>query len=450
MSLTTPPHSIDAERWVLGSLLIDKDGIIQVANLLNRDDFYDPAHSIVYEAILDLYARNRPIDSITVREVIDDQKKLESIGGNIFLAGLMEAVFTSANIFQYAQIVKNKSVLRKLIKAGNQIIMNGYDESIETTELLEKSEKALFGVTQTSIQNKLVPIRDILNSRYEEFAAIHADPELVDRHTISTGYPSFDAKLGGFKRGDLIILAARPSMGKTAMALNFAQNVAKKWRNVAMFSLEMSKEQITDRLIAAAMAVDSWKLQKWKLSEDEFSKMGDALETLSRSKIYLDDSPAGEWLLSIKSKARRLKMESWLDLVIIDYLQLMSNGNSMNRVQEVSEISRGLKSLARELDVPVLALSQLSRAVEARPDKRPVMSDLRESGSIEQDADIIAMIYRDDYYNEFSEIPGVTSVFIRKNRNGPTGQVDLKFEKTQQKFYELEKSQMKERVYDGE
>ena len=440
-NLTTPPHSIDAERWVLGSLLIDKDGIIHVANLLTRDDFYDPANSIVYDAILDLYARNRPIDSITVREVIDDLKKLESIGGNVFLAELMESVFTSANIFQYAQIVKNKSILRKLIRAGNEIIMNGYDEATETTELLEKSEKSLFGVTQTFIQNKLVPIRDILNARYEEFAAIHADPGLVDRHTISTGYPSFDAKLGGFKRGDLIILAARPSMGKTAMALNFAQNVAAKWRNVAIFSLEMSKEQLTDRLIAAAMSVDSWKLQKWKLSEDEFSKMGDALESLSRAKIYLDDSPAGEWLLSIKSKARRLKMESGLDLIIIDYLQLMSSGNSMNRVQEVSDISRGLKSLARELDVPIVALSQLSRAVEARPDKRPVMSDLRESGSIEQDADIIAMIYRDDYYNEFSETPGVTNVMIRKNRNGPTGQVDLKFEKSQQKFYELEKWQ---------
>jgi len=389
VSLTTPPHSIDAERWVLGSLLIDKDGIIHVANLLSPSDFYDPAHAIVYEAILELYTRNRPIDTITVREVIDDQKKLDSIGGNPFLAGLMESVFTS-----------------------------------------------------------LVPIRDILNSRYEEFASIHADPELVDKHTISTGYASFDAKLGGFKRGDLIILAARPSMGKTAMALNFAQNVAKKWRNVAMFSLEMSKEQITDRLIAAAMAVDSWKLQKWKLTEDEFSKMGDALETLSRSKIYLDDSPAGEGLMSIKSKARRLKMESGLDLVVIDYLQLMSNGNSMNRVQEISDISRGLKSLARELDVPVIALSQLSRAVEARPDKRPVMSDLRESGSIEQDADIIAMIYRDDYYNEFSETPGVTNVMIRKNRNGPTGQVDLKFEKSQQKFYEIERSHAQDREFE--
>ncbi len=310
----------------------------------------------------------------------------------------------------------------------------------DTSELLEKSEKALFGVTQTFIQNKLVPIREILNNRYEEFAAIHADPELVQRNMISTGYKSLDEKLGGFKRGDLIIVAARPSMGKTAIALNFAQNVAKKNRHVAIFSLEMSKEQLTDRLIAAAMAVDSWKLQKGKLTEDEFARMGDALETLSHSKIYLDDSPAGEGLTSIKSKARRLKMESGLDLIVIDYLQLMSNGNSLNRVQEVSEISRGLKSLARELDVPVIALSQLSRQLESRPDKRPVMSDLRESGSIEQDADIIAMLYRDDYYNEFSEMPGVTNVLIRKNRNGPIGQIDLKFEKSQQKFYEIERT----------
>lgn len=444
-ALSVPPHSIEAERSVLGSILIDKDGIIQVANLLSSIDFYDPSHAIVYDAMLELFSRNRPIDAITVREVIDDKKELEKIGGNAFLAELMSAVFTSANIFQYAQIIKNKSILRKLIHAGNEIIMNGFDEMTETTDLLEKSEKALFGVTQTFIQNKLVPIRDILNARYEEFAAIHADPELVEKNSISTGYPSFDHKLGGFKRGDMVVLAARPSMGKTAMALNFAQNVAKKWRNVAIFSLEMSKEQLTDRLIAAAMAVDSWKLQKWKLSEDEFARMGDALETLSRSKIYLDDSPAGEGLLSIKSKARRLKMESGLDLIIIDYLQLMSSGNTMNRVQEVSDISRWLKSLARELDVPVIALSQLSRALEARPDKRPVMSDLRESGSIEQDADIIMMLYRDDYYNEFSESPWVTNVLIRKNRNGPTGQVDLKFEKSQQKFYEQERS----REYDG-
>ncbi len=422
--------------------------MIQVASMLLPEDFYDPAHGIVYAAMLDLYARNRPIDSLTVREVIDDQKKLESIGGDNFLADLMTAVFTSANIFQYAQIVKNKSVLRKLIKSGSDITQAGFDEVTEINELLEKAERSLFSVTQTFIQNKLVHIKDILNARYEEFAAIHADPTLSQANSVSTGYEGFAFKLWGFKRGDLIVVAARPSMGKTAIAMNFAQNVGEKWKNVAVFSLEMSKEQLTDRMIAASMAVDSWKLQKGKLSEDEFAKMGDALERLSRAKIYIDDSPAGAGILELKSKARRLKMESGLDLIVIDYLQLISSGNSFNRVQEVSEISRGLKSLARELNVPVIALSQLSRALEARPDKRPIMSDLRESGAIEQDADIILMLYRDDYYNEFSETPNVTNIFIRKNRNGPTGQVDLKFEKQHQKFYEIERARSGE--FDGE
>jgi replicative DNA helicase len=440
VSLTTPPHSIEAERGVLGSILIDKDGMIQVASMLSAEDFYDPAHGIVYAAMIDLYGRNKPTDSLTVREVIDDQKKLDSIGGDGFLTDLMTSVFTSANIYQYAQIVKNKSVLRKLIRSGSEITQAGFDEITEINELLEKAEKSLFAVTQTFIQNKLVHIKDILNARYEEFAAIHADPTLVGANTVSTGYPGFDHKLGGFKRGDLIVVAARPSMGKTALAMNFAQNVWEKGKNVAVFSLEMSKEQLTDRMIAASMAVDSWKLQKGKLSEDEFAKMGDALERLSWAKIYIDDSPAWAGILELKSKARRLKMESGLDLIVIDYLQLISSGNSFNRVQEVSEISRGLKSLARELNVPVVALSQLSRALEARPDKRPIMSDLRESGAIEQDADIILMLYRDDYYNEFSETPNVTNIFIRKNRNGPTGQVDLKFEKQHQKFYEIERS----------
>ena len=440
MALTTPPHSIEAERGVLGAILIDKDAMMQVASILLADDFYDPAHSIVYAAMIDLYGRNRPIDSLTVRELIDDQKKLDSIGGDTFLADLMTSVFTSANIYQYAQIVKNKSVLRRLIRSWTDIMQTGFDEVTEINELLEKAEKSLFGVTQTFIQNKLVHIKDILNARYEEFAAIHADPSLVQANSIATGYEGFDFRLWGFKRWDLIIVAARPSMGKTAIAMNFAQNIGERGKNVAVFSLEMSKEQLTDRMIAASMAVDSWKLQKGKLSEDEFAKMGDALERLSAAKIYIDDSPAGAGILELKSKARRLKMESWLDLIVIDYLQLISSGNSFNRVQEVSEISRGLKSLARELDVPVVALSQLSRALEARPDKRPIMSDLRESGAIEQDADIILMLYRDDYYNEFSETPNVTNIFIRKNRNGPTGQVDLKFEKQHQKFYEIERT----------
>jgi replicative DNA helicase len=448
LSLTTPPHSIEAERGVLWSILIDKDGIIQVASILAADDFYDPSHNIIFAAMMDLYARNRPIDSLTVREVIDDQKKLDSIWWDNFLSDLMTSVFTSANIYQYAQIVKNKSVLRKLIRTGSEITQAWFDELTEINELLEKAEKSLFSVTQTFIQNKLVHIKDILNARYEEFAAIHADPTRVQANSVPTGYEWFDSKLGWFKRWDLIIIAARPSMGKTAIAMNFAQNVWEKDKNVAVFSLEMSKEQLTDRMIASSMAVDSWKLQKWKLSEDEFAKMWDALERLSRAKIYIDDSPAGAGILELKSKARRLKMESGLDLIVIDYLQLISSGNSFNRVQEVSEISRGLKSLARELDVPVIALSQLSRALEARPDKRPIMSDLRESGAIEQDADIILMLYRDDYYNEFSETPNVTNIFIRKNRNWPTGQVDLKFEKQHQKFYEIERARAGD--FDGE
>lgn len=440
MDLKIPPHSIEAERGVIWSILVDTEAIIQVSGLLVSEDFYDPALWIVYTAMVDLFVRNRPIDLLTVREALDDQWKLENMWGNTFLADLASSTFTSANIFQYAQIVKNKSVLRKLIRSGNDIVHFGYDEASETPVLLEKSEKSLFSVTQTFIQNKLTPIKDILNARYEEFAAIYDNPDLISQTTVPTGYASFDMKMGGFKRGDMIIIAARPSMGKTALGLNFAQNVWERGKNVAFFSFEMSKEQLTDRLISASMAVDSWRLQKGKLTEDEFARMGDALERLSRAKIFIDDSPAGGGLVELKSKARRLKMESGLDLIVIDYLQLMSAGNNLNRVQEVSDISRGLKSLARELDVPVIALSQLSRGVEARPDKRPVMSDLRESGSIEQDADIVMMIYRDDYYNEFSEIPWVVNVLIRKNRNGPTGSVDLKFEKQHMKFYEIEQS----------
>lgn len=440
MEITIPPHSTDAERGVVGSILVDKDAIIQVTEILRVEDFYEPALGIVYGAMLDLFMRNRPIDLLTVREVLDDQKKLDWIGGNIFLADLASSIFTSANIYQYAQIVKNKSVLRKLIKSGNEIMLYGYDEATETPILLEKAEKSLFQVTQTFIHNKLTPIKDILNARYEEFAALYDNPDLISHTTIPSGFQNVDMKIGWFKRWDLIIIAARPSMGKTALALNFAQNIWEKDRNVAFFSLEMSKEQLTDRLISATMAVDSWRLQKGKISEDEFARMGDALERLSRAKIYMDDSPAGAGLVELKSKARRLKMESGLDLVVVDYLQLMSSGNNLNRVQEISDISRGLKSLARELDVPIVALSQLSRNVEARPDKRPVMSDLRESGSIEQDADIVMMIYRDDYYNEFSEMPGVVNLLIRKNRNGPTGSLDFKFEKQHQKYYEIEKS----------
>lgn len=434
-----PPHSLDAERWVLGSILIDKEWMIQVWNLITAADFYEPNHSLIYQAMVDLFSKNKPIDLLTVKEVLDNRKELEKIWWNLFLIELANSVFTSANIFEYAQIIKNKSVLRKLIHSGNQIIMNWYNEEDELNKILEKSEQSLFGVTQTFIQNKLVHIKDILNLRYEEFAEIHSNPENADIGKIHTGFKSLDQKLGWLKKWDMVILAARPSMWKTALALNMAQAVWGQWKNVAVFSLEMSKEQLTDRLICSAMWVDSWKLQKWLLEDDEFSKMWDALEELSKTSIFIDDS-AGWNLLEIKSKARRLKIESGLDFIIIDYLQLMTSWNTFNRVQEVSDISRWLKSLARELNVPILALSQLSRSVEWRQNKEPILSDLRESGSIEQDADIVMMIYREDYYDEFSENKWVTNIFVRKNRNWPIWQVDLRFEKKFMKFYDVAKN----------
>ncbi len=438
-----PPHSIEAEQGVLGSILLDKDAIIQITSLILPEDFYDTKHAVIYEAMIDLFSRNRPIDLLTIRELLDDRKKIEEIGGNAYLITLTNSIFTSSNVYQYAQIVKHKAVLRKLIKAGNDILLLGYDEESEVNKLLELSEQALFRVTQTFIQNKLVHIKDIINLRYEEFAEIHANPAHAMIGVVPCGFTGLDNKIGGFKRGDMVIVAARPSMGKTAITLNMAQNIAETGKNVAIFSLEMSKEQLTDRLICATMGIDSWKLQKGLLEDEEFSRMGDALERLSRANIYIDDSPMGN-LLEIKSKARRLKMESGVDLIVIDYLQLMSAGNPMNRVQEISDISRGIKGLARELQVPIIALSQLSRAVESRTTKEPILSDLRESGSIEQDADVVMMLYREDYYDEFTENKGITNIFIRKNRNGPVGQVDLKFEKKFQKFYDVDT----QRAYD--
>ncbi|MDD2891389.1 MAG: replicative DNA helicase [Candidatus Gracilibacteria bacterium] len=437
--MKVPPHSIEAERGVLGSILLDKEGIFQVSALLVEADFYDPNNGLIYGAMMDLFSRNKPIDILTVREHLDDRQNLEKIGGNAYLIDLTESIFTSANIYQYAQIVKQKGILRKLIKAGNDILLAGYDEESDINKLLEKAEQSLFTVTQTFIQNKLVHIREILDLRYEEFAEIHENPQSANDGLVHTGFKSLDGKIGGFKPGDMIILAARPSMGKTALALNVAQHIGETGKNVAVFSLEMSKEQLTDRLICATMGVDSWKLNKGELEDEEFQRMGDALERLSKANIYIDDSAGGN-LLEIKSKARRLKMESGLDFIVIDYLQLMSAGNPMNRVQEISDISRGIKSLARELGVPIMALSQLSRAVESRVSKEPILSDLRESGSIEQDADVVLMIYREDYYDEFTENKGITNVFVRKNRNGPVGGADLKFEKKFMKFYDVERS----------
>ncbi len=436
--LKVPPHSLESEQSVLGSLLIDKDWFLTISDILTHEDFYDENNSIVFEIMFNLYKVNKPIDLITVKDKLADKKLLDKVGWMTYLTELTEIVPTTANIFQYATTVKNKSVLRRLIRTWNEIISYWYSEDEKLNELLEKSEKSLFSVTQTFIRNKLVHINEILTWRYDEFAEIHENPESAQKNRTNTEFPSLDWKLWGLKWWDMIVLAARPSMWKTAFALNLAQNIGFKWKNVAVFSLEMSKEQLTDRMIASAMGINSWKLAKWELEDEEFMKIWDAMEKLSSANIYIDDT--AWWnLTDLKSKCRRLKMESWLDLVIIDYLQLMSNWNSMNRVQEISEISRWIKALARELNAPIIALSQLSRQLESRPDKRPIMSDLRESWAIEQDADIIMMLYREEYYDEFTERKWITDILIRKNRNWPIWNIELMFQKDNQKFLELER-----------
>lgn len=437
--LKVPPYSTEAEQSVLWSILIDKESLLSIWDLLREEDFYVEQNSIIYWVIMELYKKNKPIDLITVREKLDDKWMLEKIWWQTYLMELTDVVPTTANVYEYAQIVKNKSVLRNLLRAWNEIISFWYDEEKEINDLLEKAEKSLFNVTQVFIRNKLVHINQILDQRYNEFAEIHENKDLIQNHRLQLWYRDMDNKLNGLKWWDMLVLAARPSMWKTAFALNLAQNIGFNWKNVAIFSLEMSKEQLTDRLIASSIWIDSWKLQKWELEDHEFAQIWEAMEKLGQANIYIDDS-AGWNLIEIKSKSRRLKIESWLDLIIIDYLQLMTSWNSMNRVQEISEISRWIKSLARELDVPIIALSQLSRSVEQRPDKRPILSDLRESWGIEQDADIVVMMYREEYYDEFSDKKWITDILIRKNRNWPIWNIELMFEKNKQKFVSIDRN----------
>ncbi len=437
--MKVPPYSSEAEQSVLWCLLIDSEIIISIWDLLEASDFYDNHNVKIYDAIFDLYKEDRPIDLITVKEKLEDKKLLNKVWGITYLTELTEIVPTTANVIEYAKIVKNKSILRKLWRSANQILGLSFDEEKEISELLDESEKSLFSVTQSFIKNKLTPVHEILQNRYEEFADIHENPDLVKNNRLHVWFRDIDYKLWGLKPWNLVILAARPSMWKTALALNIAQNVWFKGKNVAIFSLEMSKEQLTDRMLSSTMWINSWKLDKWELTDNEFSKIWDAIDKLNNAKISIDDT--AWWnLTELKSKCRRLKMESWLDLIIIDYLQLMSNWSSQNRTQEISEISRWIKWLARELEVPIIALSQLSRAVESRPDKRPIMSDLRESGSIEQDADIIMMMYREEYYDEFTEKKWITDIFIRKNRNWPIWSNELMFEQQKQKFIEIDKN----------
>lgn len=438
----TPPHSAEAERTVLGALLLDAEAIIKVSDFLLPDDFYDPVHKSIYQAVFDLYNRHEPIDFITVANKLANNETIQEIGGSAFLAELASSVPTSSHIYQYGQIVKSKAVHREVIQAGRHITGLGYDVNRPVPELLDEAEKKIFQITNRFIKEKFVHVRDILDERYEKFAELHASDDANIMKGVPTGFVSLDTKISGFQPSDLIILAARPSMGKTAFALNIGVNAAvKSGKTVGIFSLEMSKEQLVDRLFASMLGVDSWKLQRGKLDDADFQNMGPIMDEMSKANIFIDDSSASS-MPEFRTKARRLQMEHGLDLLIIDYMQLMSTGNSSyagNRVQEISEISRTIKQVARELHIPIIALSQLSRAVESRPDKVPQLSDLRESGSIEQDADMVMMMYRDDYYNEDTDRQGIADIFIRKYRNGPTGRIELMFKKEQMRFYDIDK-----------
>ncbi|MCK5616912.1 replicative DNA helicase [Candidatus Pacearchaeota archaeon] len=446
ISIKVPPHSKEAEQSVIGSILMDKEAIVKIADLIKGEDFYYEIHKLIFEVILDLYNRHDPIDLLTVANLLEERKQIDTIGGPAYLAELTSSVPTSTHVFKYAQIVKNKSTLRKMIKAGNVISGCGYSEDENIEELLNTAEKEVFGISQTFLKDRFIHIKDVLDKRYEEFAILHHADEKDKVKGIPTGYTALDKILSGFQPSDLIILAARPSMGKTALALSIAQKAAIESNNkktIGIFSLEMSKEQLVDRMFCSILGVDSWKLQHGKLSDKDFQNMGSAMDKLNQAPIYIDDS-VGMSIVQLKAKARRLQMEHGLDMIIVDYLQLMSTGNQnyqSNRVQEISEISRTLKALGRELHIPIIALSQLSRAVELRNPKIPQLSDLRESGAIEQDADVVMMLYRKDYYEEnlTEEEMGVTEVYIRKHRNGPIGKADLRFDKTQMRFYDIDR-----------
>jgi len=438
-----PPHSYEAEQSVLGSLLIDKDALIRIADFVEPDDFYKPAHGAVYGAMLDLYQSNEPIDVVSVVNRMRETKKLDGVGGESGVTHLATLVPTAGNIMHYARIVKKTATLRRLITASAEISEIGFSESEEIDALLDRAEQALFSVSQDHKQYSFTQVSDVLEEAFERIDKLHKGEH--DMRGVTTGYTALDNKLAGWQRSDLVILAARPSVGKTSLALDFARNAALNGSSVGLFSLEMSKEQLVDRMLAAHAHVDLWRLRTGKLETkgeyDDFSRIGHAMGELSNTPIYIDDHTSNS-VMGMRTMARRLQSERGLDLLIIDYLQLMESSKYKdNRVQEVSDISRSLKRLAIELNIPIIALSQLSRGVEMRTDQRPKLSDLRESGSIEQDADVVMFIHRPPLPGE-EERPEVIdmSLLVEKHRNGPTGEVPIRFHSTYASFSEPDDS----------
>jgi replicative DNA helicase len=440
--INIPPQNTEAEVSVLGAVLLDKDSIVKIADIVSADDFYRDAHGKIFKAMLDLYEHREPIDVVTLTNKLDEMRELDRIGGGSYIASLASSVPSAANIVHYAKIVADKSILRKLIHASGDITELAFREEKEIPEILDKAEQAVFAVSQKHTKGFFVAIKDVLTDSFDRLDELHKNKDKL--RGVPTGFRDLDNLLAGLQPSDLIILAARPSMGKSSLAINMAQHVAiHEGIPVAIFSLEMSKEQLVDRLLAAEANIDSWKLRNANLSDSDFQKIGEAMAKLSEAPLFFDDS-VGINVMEMRTKARRLQSEHGLGLIIIDYLQLMQGNGSSNRVEEVSDISRSLKGLARELNVPVIALSQLSRAVENRPSRIPQLADLRESGSIEQDADVVMFIYRDDYYDKDSEKKNIADILIRKHRNGPVGQIELYFKPEQMLFSNLDKKREKD------
>jgi replicative DNA helicase len=432
-----PPHDQDAELSVLGSILLDPLSVAKVLQFLHPEDFYRENNGQIYRAALDLFAAGEPIDNVTLAAQLQTMGMLDRVGGRTQLASMQSAVPTAANIEYYGRIVKEKAYKRRLISAGSNIAGFGYDDGVEAEEAINQAQSLVFGVADDRDQRELARLYDLLGPAMERISLQMESGQGVIG--VPSGFHDLDRMTGGFKDSDLIIVAGRPSMGKTSLALNIALHAAlESKKSIAIFSLEMSKEQLTERLLTEQAQIDAQRLHRGLLSEAEYDRVSNALGPLGEAAIYIDDTPAMDEL-TLQLKARQAKMRHNIDLIVVDYLQLMhgrSRGDD-NRVQEVSSISRALKGLARELRIPVIAISQLSRAPEQRPDKRPILSDLRESGAIEQDSDVVMFLYRPEYYKS-DERPGIAEVILAKHRNGPTGMIELKFRRDHTRFYNLE------------
>ncbi|NCN87627.1 MAG: replicative DNA helicase [Candidatus Pacebacteria bacterium] len=431
MKAKVPPHDLAAEVSVLGSILIDSDAIINVAEILMADDFYEPAHQLIYEAMVALFEQRKPIDAVTLASQLKKTKNLKSSGGPAAIAQLTNEVSTSSNVVHYANLVAEGSMRRSIIKTAAELGELAFDESQEARDILDTTEQKIFAISQKQDRDAFIPIKDTLSQSFERLDELQRNPNAM--RGLPTGLADLDNILAGFGKSNMIILAARPGMGKTALSLNIAQHIAvNEKKKVGVFSLEMSKEELVDRLLVSQADIDAWRLKTGRLDQQDFMKLSDAMGVLADSDIFIDDKP-GMSVFEMRTKARRLAMEHGLDFLVVDYLQLAHGRTRDNRVQEVAEISQGLKNIARELRIPVLALSQLSRAIESRGEKTPQLSDLRESGSIEQDADAVMFLYRKD-----DEIRESVNLKIAKHRHGSVGDIDLYFRGDRMKFYGLE------------